>query len=90
MSFEIDDFLHIREKYDDDWWIGRVVSLDPNLHFIPSPVKIEKIRNGKRSRKSGRIIECSISEKEGKKEWIYHNWSKWHGPSDIVQVPGSK
>ena len=44
MNFEFDDFIHIREKFDDDWWIGRVISHDHNMGFIPSPVKIEKIR----------------------------------------------
>ena len=68
MTFDIDDFLHIREKYDDDWWIGRVVSPDHNLGFIPSPVKIEKIRSNRKPRKNGaRFEESSIGQKERKK-----------------------
>ena len=55
MNFEFDDFIHIREKFDDDWWIGRVISHDPNMGFIPSPVKIEKIRHGKKSKRNGKM-----------------------------------
>ena len=55
MNFEFDDFIHIREKFDDDWWIGRVISHDHNMGFIPSPVKIEKIRHGKKSKRNGKM-----------------------------------
>ena len=64
VSFDCDDFLHIKEKYDDDWWIGRVVSNDEHLGFIPSPVKIEKIRLYQKSRpqRSTKMNKASVEE----------------------------
>ena len=45
-----------------------MVSPDHNLGFIPSPVKIEKIRSNRKPRKNGaRFEESSIGQKERKK-----------------------
>jgi voltage-dependent calcium channel beta-2 len=55
ISFGIGDYLHVMERYDQNWWIGRKVQVGADVGFIPSPAKLEILRV------QGSILQNSIS-----------------------------
>jgi len=43
VSFRIGDYLHIFEKFDANWWVGRKVKENCDIGFVPSPDRLEQL-----------------------------------------------
>uniref|UniRef100_A0A4W4GSD8 SH3 domain-containing protein n=1 Tax=Electrophorus electricus TaxID=8005 RepID=A0A4W4GSD8_ELEEL len=79
MSFDAKDFLHIKEKFNNDWWIGRLVKEGCEIGFIPSPLKLENIRallEQKKSRVQGISITRVTADISLAKRSVLNNPSK--------------
>uniref|UniRef100_A0A3B5L8L0 Voltage-dependent L-type calcium channel subunit beta-3 n=1 Tax=Xiphophorus couchianus TaxID=32473 RepID=A0A3B5L8L0_9TELE len=89
INFETKDFLHIKEKYNNDWWIGRLVKEGADITFIPSPVKLEAMRIKQEqkaaARKGGNASSGgwrSTPPSAGKRDW--KSWTEHVPPYDVV------
>ncbi|XP_004079566.1 voltage-dependent L-type calcium channel subunit beta-3 isoform X2 [Oryzias latipes] len=58
VTFEARDFLHVKEKFNTEWWIGRPVKEDSVVGFVPSPVNLETIliRREVQARKAAKAL----------------------------------
>ncbi|XP_058529486.1 voltage-dependent L-type calcium channel subunit beta-3 isoform X2 [Ochotona princeps] len=93
VNFEAKDFLHIKEKYSNDWWIGRLVKEGGDIAFIPSPQRLESIRlkQEQKARRSGNPSSLSdIGNRRspppslGNLSPTHLSWAEHVPPYDVV------
>lgn len=87
VSFGIGDYLHVMERYDPNWWIGRKVQQDCVIGFIPSPAKLENLRLqvGEKCKivRGGHFFKNCESDGVvvyNKSKWINFSWHRTKEP----------
>jgi len=67
VSFGMGDYLHVMERYDPNWWIGRRVQEGCEIGFIPSPAKLENLRIQLAQNKTAKVYANKTQNSSGNK-----------------------
>ncbi|CAG5114280.1 Oidioi.mRNA.OKI2018_I69.chr2.g8342.t1.cds [Oikopleura dioica] len=84
VTFEARDYIHIKEKYSTDWWIGRLVREGCELGFVPSAAKLEQIRAGKGKKNPLRAGADGNENVGQKKKAFFRRGQSLINPYDVV------
>ena len=71
ISFGIGDYLHVMERYDQNWWIGRKVQAGADIGFIPSPAKLETLRVQLAQSKTAKMYANKQSSSANLNKFLY-------------------
>ncbi|BHF66748.1 hypothetical protein SprV_0200977000 [Sparganum proliferum] len=65
VSFKPREFLHIKKRFGQNWWIGRPVRIGAPLGFIPSVAKLESLRSSLQSNLSQLLLAENLASPGG-------------------------
>ncbi|KAM3172385.1 hypothetical protein ACTXT7_014650 [Hymenolepis weldensis] len=61
ISFSAKEFIQVKRRFDQNWWIGRLVREDAPVGFIPSPTKLETLRHSMQTNLSQLLLSEALN-----------------------------
>ncbi|VDN95878.1 unnamed protein product [Rodentolepis nana] len=61
ISFSAKEFIQVKRRFDQNWWIGRLVREDAPIGFIPSPTKLETLRHSMQTNLSQLLLSEALN-----------------------------